>query len=60
LTEDGLSVQGFRCSYETVMTDGPKHEKYCVFKEFTKDCNDFAPEIPRWWETKDAKSYRNT
>lgn len=41
------------------MQDGPKHEKYCVFKDFTKNCSDFTPDKHRWWESKDAESYRN-
>ena len=43
LTEDGLSVQGFRCCYQTELKNGPKTEQYCVFKEFSKDPQDFYP-----------------
>ncbi len=48
LTEDGLSVQGFRCSYETKLQNGPLEEYYCTFKEFVKDPNELTV-LPKWW-----------
>ena len=41
------------------MKNGPKTETYCVFKEFTKDPQDFYPKEQNWWEGKDSIAYRN-
>jgi cation-transporting ATPase 13A2 len=51
LTEDGLSVQGFRCVKED--------DSSITFKEFYADVNDLNPPLARWWETKQAKEFRN-
>jgi len=42
------------------LKNGPKTEAYCVFKEFTKDPQEFFPKELNWWEGKDALSYRNS
>jgi hypothetical protein len=41
------------------LLNGPKTESYRVFKEFTKDPQDFYPKEANWWQGKDAQVYRN-
>lgn len=51
-------MQGFRCSYETKLQNGPVEEYYCTFKEFAKDTKELTVE-PKWWKSRAAHEYRN-
>lgn len=43
LTEEGLSVQGFRCSFDSTSSSDRR------FMPFTNNSNDFTP-TKSWWE----------